>query len=367
MKRRKLLQTALTSSVTAGATIAASTWPDGQSPAIAQERQEWRLISVWDDRSDLSDQLKTFVERVELMSAGSLILNIEKPASLDLVIQQVADGTAEMGHALPELWSAQVPATLYLMTVPFGLMPQEHYAWLTYGGGQELADRIYATLGCKYFPGGNLGMQAGGWFKAEVDPATGFNGLKIQSRGLAVEILRAVGAEVPDIPLTQARRALERGELDAVDYLGPTSDLRARFYEVAEYYYFPGWQRPATMLDFFINPIAWEALSPGLQTILSVAIEEFNHRLLIYHLNQSSVAIETLINQHNVQVRQFPEPLLLRLESLTGEILRDQATQDPLIQNLVDSLIAFRTRLTPWSRTSLSTYLNTRRWSWTLG
>jgi TRAP-type mannitol/chloroaromatic compound transport system substrate-binding protein len=336
------------------------------SPAIAQGRQTWKLASVWDPKSDLGQQLTAFAQQVTTQSNGSLALELFRPANPRQIIEQVANGDVPMGHGMPELWSDRVPATAYLMTVPFGLMAQEHYAWLKYGGGQALADRVYDRLGCKYFPGGNLGMQAGGWFKAEIQPPQGLNGLKMQSRGLAIEVLKAAGAQLFTFTADELPNALKRGDLDALDYLGPADDLDKGFYKDAPYYYFPGWQRPATMLDFFINPAAWDALSPGLQGILTATIESFNQTLLGYYLNQSSVAIATLIDQYKVQVRQFPEPILLRLESLAEEVLRSQASQDPLIQQILDSLIAFRVRMTPWSRTSLSSYLMTRRWSWNL-
>jgi TRAP-type mannitol/chloroaromatic compound transport system substrate-binding protein len=366
MKRRTILQTAALGGASAVATIATAPNPaqSQESPAIVTDRQRWRLVSIWAKESDLTPHLKALVKQVEALSEGRFQLDIIQPSATQKVLEMVANGEVQMGHSLPELWASQAPATAYLMTIPFGLMPQEHYAWLHHGGGLDLADQVYGALGCKYLPGGNLGMQAAGWFKAEITPAQGVTGLKLQSRGLANEILQGAGAEIVSFTTQALPAAFERGDLDGLDYLGPAPDLAAKLYEVANYYYFPGWQRPASMLDFLINPGAWETLSPSFQAILATAVDQFNHQLLIHNLNRSSVAIDTLINQHQVQVRQFPEPLLLRLESLTGEILREKGSQDPMIEAIVSSLIAFRTRLTPWSRTSLFGYLDTRRWSW---
>jgi len=270
-----------------------------------------------------------------------------------------------MGHGMPLLWESQLPAAPYLMAIPFGLTAQEQWLWLTQGGGQALADGVYGSVGCKYFPGGNLGFGGGTWFKAEVEDPRSLEGLSIQSAGLAAAVWQALGAAVVTLSLPELQRQLINDRLDAAEYVGPEQDLRANLYRSAPYYYFPSWQRPGTLLDFFIHLETWMALPASLQTALETAIVAFNQTLLTEQTARNQQALQRLSSEHGVQLRRFPDSVLLRLESLTGEVLRDRAAANPEVATVINHLIRFRAEQLPWVQSVELSYLNSRRWTWT--
>ncbi|MFZ9736823.1 MAG: hypothetical protein ACO3EZ_02325 [Prochlorotrichaceae cyanobacterium] len=349
------------------ATIATAAW---QLPSQAQEPTAegytWTLVSVWDVNSFLYPYLERFVTQVERQTQGQLRLKLAVPNDPRSILGQVGAGKLEMGHGMPLLWESQLPAAPYLMSVPFGLTAEEQWLWLTQGGGQALADEIYGAMGCKYFPGGNLGLSGGGWFKTEITDLSALMGLKINSSGLAASVWQGVGAEVLTLPLADLQRQFANDRLEAVEYVGPQQDLQAQLHQSAPFYYFPGWQRPGTLLDFFIHLDTWQALPVNIQAGLEAAIVAFNQTLLHEQIYQNQQALRLLTSQHGVQLRTFPESVLLRLESLTGQVLQERARANDRVAAVVEHLIQFRSNLLPWVQTVELSYLNARRWTWTL-
>lgn len=344
------------------ATIATAGW---QRSVKSQEFQNWTLVSVWDSSSFIYPYLESFVAQINTQTQGQLQIKLSSPTDPRLMLEQVGTGRFSMGHGMPLLWENLLPAAPYLMALPFGLTAPEQWLWLTQAGGQALGDEIYGSVGCKYFPGGNLGLSSGGWFKTEIKDLSNLDGLKINSSGLAAAVWQAAGAEVVTLSITELQRQLANDRLGAAEYVGPQQDLKAQLYRSAPFYYFPGWQRPGTLLDFFIHLETWQALPPPLQAALETAIVAFNQTLLNEQIYQNQQALRVLTRQHGVQLRTFPEPVLLRLESLTGQLLQERATADPQVAQVLDSLIRFRSDLLPWVETVERSYLTARRWTWT--
>jgi len=270
-----------------------------------------------------------------------------------------------MGHGMPLLWEAQLPAASYFMSIPFGLTAPEQGLWLTQGGGQALADEVYGSVGCKYFPGGNLGFGGGGWFKTEVTDLSSLEGLHIQSSGLAAAVWQALGAQVVTLPLPEVQRQFATDRLGAVEYVGPEQDRNANLHRSAPFYYFPSWQRPGTLLDFFIHLDTWMALPSSLQRALEITIAAFNQMLLNEQTYLNQQALQRLISQDGVQLRRFPDSVLLRLESITGTVLRERASANPEVAKVIDHLIRFRAEQLSWVQAVELSYLDSRRWTWT--
>ena len=361
LSRRHLLR-----SLTLGssATIAAVTWPTPVRSQDSSPPQIWNLVSVWDTGSFIYGYLERFVAQVELQTQGQLQLKLVRPTDPRECLSEVGSGKIEMGHGMPLLWESQLPAASYLMTIPFGLTASEQWLWLTQGGGQALADEVYGSVGCKYFPGGNLGFGGGGWFKIEVTDLSALEGLQIQSSGLAAAVWQALGAQVVTLPLPELQRQLATDRLGAAEYVGPDQDRQANLHRSAPFYYFPSWQRPGTLLDFFIHLETWMALPTSLQNALETAIVAFNQTLLNDQTYRNQQALQRLTSQDGVQLRRFPDSVLLRLESITGTLLRERAAANPQVAKVIDHLIRFRTEQLPWVQTVELSYLNSRRWTW---
>ena len=336
------------------------------SPALDTIKpQTWKLTSVWDPDSLFGRSLQRFVEQVGQQTQGLLELKLVTPPDPREALNQVSKGQVEMGQGLPLLWENQLPAAPYLMTIPFGLTATEQWLWLYQGGGQALADQVYATVGCKYFPGGNLGFTAGGWFKAEVTGVNALAEITLQSSGLAAAVWQALGAKVVTLAPAQMRQQLREGTIGAAEYVSPQQDLQIELHQAAPFYYFPGWQRPGTLLDFFINLEAWNSLSPWLQASLEAAIVSFNQWFLNEQTFQNQQALRSLLQQ-GIQIRSFPESVLLRLESITGELLQERSKTHPQVGEVLQSIIDFRANLLPWIQQVEVGYLTARRWTWKL-
>jgi len=343
------------------AAAAASSFP---KPAIAQERREWRMVTTWPANfPGLGTGANLLAELIGRMSDGRLTVTVYGAGEIVPAfeaIDAVSSGTVEMGHGAPYYWKGKVEAAQYIAATPFGLTAQEQNAWLQYGGGQEIADRIYEEMGCKFFPSGNTGTQMGGWFNVEMNTIEDFRGLKMRIPGLGGEVVSAAGGTVVNLPGGEILPALQSGAIDATEWVGPYNDLAFGLYQVAQYYYYPGWHEPGTMLDNFINLSAWNDLPADLQAIVEAANTAVNQLVLSEFTARNNQALQTLVTEHNVDLRPFPDELLIALGNLAGEVLRDLSEGDPLSREVMESLISFRSNVKAWADVGEGAYLRAR-------
>ncbi|KZB72843.1 MULTISPECIES: TRAP transporter substrate-binding protein [Thalassospira] len=358
MKRRQFLSGAAVAGATAAA---ASTFA---KPAIAQDVREWRLITTWPKNfPGLGTGANLLAEYITKASEGRLKVTVFGAGEIVPAfeaIDAVGSGTVEMGHGAPYYWKGKVDATQYIAAMPFGLNAQEQNAWFQWGGGQELADKVYAELNCKFFPSGNTGTQMGGWFNKEMNTIDDYKGLKMRIPGLGGEVVKAAGANVVNLPGGEIPPALQSGAIDATEWVGPYNDLAFGLYKSAKYYYYPGWHEPATVLDNFINLDAWNALPDDLKAIVEQANRAVNQMVLSEFTARNVQALDTLRNKHGVDVRPFSDDILTNLGKLSGEVLRDLVASNPLSQEVFESLIAFRTQSIAWSKFSESAFAQAR-------
>ena len=358
MKRRQFLSGAAVAGATAAA---ASTFA---KPAIAQDVREWRLVTTWPKNfPGLGTGANLLAEYITKASEGRLKVTVFGAGEIVPAfeaIDAVGNGTVEMGHGAPYYWKGKVDATQYIAAMPFGLNAQEQNAWFQWGGGQELADKVYAELNCKFFPSGNTGTQMGGWFNKEMNTIDDYKGLKMRIPGLGGEVVKAAGANVVNLPGGEIPPALQSGAIDATEWVGPYNDLAFGLYKSAKYYYYPGWHEPATVLDNFINLDAWNALPDDLKAIVEQANRAVNQMVLSEFTARNVQALDTLRNKHGVDVRPFSDDILTNLGKLSGEVLRDLVASNPLSQEVFESLIAFRTQSIAWSKFSESAFAQAR-------
>ncbi|WP_033069738.1 TRAP transporter substrate-binding protein [Thalassospira australica] len=358
MKRRQFLSGAAVAGATAAA---ASTFA---KPAIAQDVREWRLVTTWPKNfPGLGTGANLLAEYITKASEGRLKVTVFGAGEIVPAfeaIDAVGSGTVEMGHGAPYYWKGKVDATQYIAAMPFGLNAQEQNAWFQWGGGQELADEVYAELNCKFFPSGNTGTQMGGWFNKEMNTIDDYKGLKMRIPGLGGEVVKAAGANVVNLPGGEIPPALQSGAIDATEWVGPYNDLAFGLYKSAKYYYYPGWHEPATVLDNFINLDAWNALPDDLKAIVEQANRAVNQMVLSEFTARNVQALDTLRNKHGVDVRPFSDDILTNLGKLSGEVLRDLVSSNPLSQKVFESLIEFRTQSIAWSKFSESAFAQAR-------
>ena len=265
LKRRDFLKTASTSGAVIAATAAAaSSFP---KPSLAQGIMKWRMGTTWPKNfPGLGTGANKLAEFIGAASGGRLQVDVYGGGEIVPpfeTMDAVASGTLEMGHGAPYYWKGKEPATQFIASMPFGLNVIEQNSWLQFGGGQELADKVYEKLGCKFFASGNTGVQMGGWFNKEINSLEDYKGLKMRIPGLGGEVVKAAGGNVVNLPGGEIPAALQSGAIDATEWVGPYNDLAFGLYKSAKFYYYPGWHEPATLLDNFINLTAWSR--PGLR------------------------------------------------------------------------------------------------------
>jgi TRAP-type mannitol/chloroaromatic compound transport system substrate-binding protein len=265
-----------------------------------------------------------------------------------------------MGHGAPYYWKGKVPASQFIASIPFGLNVAEQNAWLQFGGGQELADKVYRELGCKFFASGNTGVQMGGWFNKDIDSLEDYKGLKMRIPGLGGEVVKAAGGNVVNLPGGEIPPALASGAIDATEWVGPYNDLAFGLYKSAKKYYYPGWHEPATLLDNFINIKAWDSLSGDLKAIVESANAHANLFVVSEFFANNNSSLDTLVNKHGVQVKKFPDEVLNGLGALSGKVIGDLAAQDALSREVLSSIVKFRKQSIPYAKVSEQAFYNAR-------
>jgi TRAP-type mannitol/chloroaromatic compound transport system substrate-binding protein len=343
------------------AAAAASSFP---APALSQGKMEWRMVTTWPRNFPglgtganlLADIITKGTEgrlSVKVYGAGEIVPAFE---SMDAV----GSGTVEMGHGAPYYWKGKVAASQYLASVPFGMNAQEQNAWFQYGNGQKLADKIYRNMGAKFFPSGNTGTQMGGWFNKEIKSPADYRGLKMRIPGLGGEVVKAAGGNVINLPGGEIPPALASGAIDATEWVGPYNDLAFGLYKSAKYYYYPGWHEPATLLENFINLNAWEKLPGDIKAVVEAANRAVNQTVLSEFVARNNAALRTLVTKHKVQLRQFPESLLNHLGKLSGDVMNDLASKDPLSREVMDDYLKFRRDVIAWEKVSEQAFMTAR-------
>lgn len=357
MNRRKVLGVAATGGLS---TILATATP----PAFSQGRKELRMQMTWAKGSPgLATGANTLAEFVGKATGGALTIKVYGAGEIVPPLQTmdaVAAGSLHMGHGYPSYWAGKVPAINFISPIPFGITSQEQNAWLAYGGGQELADKLYAKLGVKFFPSGNTSVQAAGWYTKEVNSLADYKGLKIRAGGIGGKVLQAAGATPVQMSLGEVPQALQSGAIDGADFVGPYNDMAFGLHRVAKYYYWPGWMEPCGALDCFINLKTWEGLTAQEQEVIRVGNQYANARVLDEFVAKNAQAFAELVNVHKVQVKMLSDDTLKGLGQLAGDVVRAEAARDAESKEIFDSLMKFRAQVMPYTRVAEYEFMRAR-------
>lgn len=351
-RRRGLLAAALASPLAA--------------PAIARAETpvRWRMVTSWPrNLPGPGVTAQRLADRIAAMSGGRLEVQLyaagELVPALE-VLDAVQGGTAEMGHTASFFWAGKMKAAQFFTTVPFGLLPVEHVAWVEHGGGQALWDELYAPFGVKPFMAGNTGTSMGGWFRKEVSGVADLKGLRWRMPGLGGEMIRALGAVPSLVPPPEIITALQSGTIDATEFLGPWSDLAAGFYKAAPYYYWPGLHEPNGTGEAIVAVTAWAALPADLQAVVANACRAEAAYALAEAEWQDQAALEVLVAQHGVQLRRFPEDLQRAARTVAEDVLAAFEAMGGIEQRIYRSFRAMQERAVKWSRISSQAFLEAR-------
>jgi len=359
MKRRAFIKGAATAGA-AGA-VAAAAFP---TPAISQGIKELKFVTSFPkDFPGLGTSANRVSKRimdatngrvhVKLFNAGELV-----PAFG--VFDAVSQGNAEMYFSAEYYFPSKSQAFNFFTAVPYGMTPAEQYAWILYGGGQQLWDDLHGQFGMKPFIGPSTGTQMGGWLNKQITKLDDYKGVKFRMPGLGGEVLRALGVAVVNLPGGEIFPALQSGAIDGSEWVGPWHDMAFGFYKVVKHYHYPGFHEPGTMGSWAINKKFWEGLSNEDQVIIESILQAEVFLQTAEYDGASPPALEKLVNEHGVQLHKFPDELLIELGRISGEVVDQVGNTDATTKKVWDSYRTFRKTAIGWSKIGLQGYMNAR-------
>lgn len=323
----------------------------------------WKMVTTWPANFPIFQEgPEMFADEVRTMSDGRMDIQVFAGRELvpDLgVFDAVSQGSVEMGHGSPYYWAGKIPAAQFFSTVPFGMTAKGMEAWIYHGGGLELWRELYEPFHLIVFPMGNTGVQMGGWFNKRIDSIEDLKGLRMRIPGLGGKVLAKAGGNPVLMSGAELYTSLERGIIDATEWVGPFHDLRLGLNRAAKYYYYPGWHEPGTVFELMINKDRWQELPADLKMIIETAAAATNvwiYSAMEYHNHQ---ALKELKKMQNVEMLEFPPDVLAELKRITALTLSEEAEKDADFKRVYEAYLAFRKSYSQWSAVADEPYQKT--------
>ncbi len=350
MKRRDFIKKA---AVGTAAAVAA--------PAViaADKKIRWRMPTSWPKAFDtIYGGAVTVAERVKEMSDGNFQIipyaGGELVGGLE-VFDAVSQGTFPCGHTASYYYIGKNPAFAFDTAMPFGLNFRQQNAWLYNGGGIDQMRKIYSDFNIVNLPAGNTGCQMGGWFRKEVNTPADLKGLKMRIPGLGGKVMSRLGATVQVLAGGDIYPALERGVIDATEWVGPYDDEKAGFYKVAKYYYYPGWWEPAPTLSVYVNQAAWDGLPKVYQQMLITASAQANQQMMVDYDSKNPAALRSLLDK-GVQMRQYSTEIMQAAQKEAFSLYGELAAADPAYKAIYDNWSKFKVDSDKWFSSAETAY-----------
>ena len=331
------------------------------SQAEAAPKYRWKLAQTWGTGFPIfGDAVIKMADMVKEMSNGEMEIRIDsanKHKAAFGILDMVKLGQYEMGHSASYYWKGKDINTMAFTTMPFGMIAPEQFGWFYYGGGMELMKEVYDKHGVYSYLGGNTSNQMGGWFQKEINSLDDLKGLKMRIPGFAGEVMSKLGVVVTNIPPGELYTALDRGTIDALEWVGPSLDLNMGFHKIAPYYY-TGWHEPATELQFLVNQKKFNALPKHLQKILEVAMKFAAYDMYARSYNDSAINMDKIDTEYpNVKVKTFPKEVIAAMKVENEKLLQATAAKDPMFKKIYDAQTAYMKKARRWTEISDYAYL----------
>jgi TRAP-type mannitol/chloroaromatic compound transport system substrate-binding protein len=355
MKRRQFI----TGAAVAGASAAATTIA---APAVAQTAGptvRWRLASSFPKSLDTIYGAAEFMaKRVSDATGGRFQIQVFAAGELVPafgVADAVQSNTVEMAHTASYYFVGKDPTFAIDTAIPFGLNARQQSAWMYFGGGRQLMNEFFAGYNIYGIPCGNTGAQMGGWFRKEIKSVEDLKGLKFRVGGFAGQVLSKLGVVPQQIPGGEIYPALEKGTIDAAEWVGPYDDEKLGFNKVAPYYYYPGWWEGGPQLSAYVNTTKWAELPAEYKAVLEAACADANSWMLAKYDAQNPAALRRLIGA-KTQLKPFPRAVMQACYDATQELYAETTEKNPKFKKVFESWSKFRADQTQWFRVAESTY-----------
>ncbi|MCA2010680.1 TRAP transporter substrate-binding protein [Pararhodobacter sp. CCB-MM2] len=324
----------------------------GLAASGAQAQQHWNLQSTYPGSlTQLGTLGIRLAEQITRITGGEIEVTFQNPGGVVPALEvfdAVGSGAVEAGWSTPGYWAGRVPALQLLAAVPFGPQAPEYLAWLKFGGGQEFLDELYEPHNIKSIICAVIAPEASGWFRNEINSVEDLRGLSMRFFGLGAKVMERMGVSTQLLAGGDIFPALELGTIDATEFSMPAIDLNLGFYQVASYYYFPGWHQQSTFFDLMINLDLWEELDEGTQ----FAIETVCDANIAYGLAEGEAlqfdALRELEEEHGVNIRQWADEDLAALEAAWEEVAAELVAEDEDFARVYESYTTFRANYARW-------------------
>ena len=357
MRRRDILAGA--GSLATGVTLS---FP---APAIAQGIRQLKMVTDWPEGTPgLHANAVRFAETIGIATGGRIKVEVFPAGALVRPFETfdaVSAGVADMYHTYEGYFEKKSRAFQFFAAMPFGFTADELFAWVQYGGGQELWDALSGQFNTKSLPCGNTGSQMGGWFTREITSPEGFKGLRYRMAGPGAEVLRRMGAIVVTLPAGEIMPALKSGAIDASEWIGPWLDVALGLHQAAGYYYYPGFHEPNATQAVGINKGVWESFDASDRRVIeAVAACEYARSLAEFNAN-NAVSLRKLRDEGTVKILKFDDSLLKAFLGISKDVVAEIGSGDELSKKIYVSYEQFRASIMDWSDVAERAFLNSRR------
>jgi TRAP-type mannitol/chloroaromatic compound transport system substrate-binding protein len=354
MRRRAILGAA-------GAFAAGAGLP---APALAQRMRQLTMVTDWPAGSaGLQSSAERLARAIEIATGGRIAIKVFPARALVNALETfdaVGNGVADMYHSAEYYWGAKSPGFNFFAAVPFGFTADELFAWVKYGGGQELWDELSAGFNIKPFLACNTGCQMGGWSTREIAPPDGFTGLRYRMPGMGGEVLRRMGAIVVSLPGGEIAQAFKSGAIEASEWVGPWLDMDLGLHRAAGYYYYPGFHEPGTGLALGMNKRVWESLEESDRRVIEDATAaEYLRSLAEFNAN-NAWSLRKLRDEGAVKILKFDGSFLKDFVRFSRDVVAEAGTGDALSRKIYTSYQDFRAPILDWSNLAERAFLDAR-------
>ena len=353
MERRSFLKKA-------GAGLAVSA---AAAPALAQGAPtvKWRLTSSFPKSLDtIFGAADVFARRVSEATGGKFQIQVFSGGELVPGLQAmdaVKDGTVECCHTASYYYIGKDPTFAFDTAVPFGMNNRQMDAWYRVGNGMKLMREFFGTHGLVNFPCGNTGVQMGGWFRKEIKTVADLKGLKMRIGGTGGLVMQKLGVIPQQIAGGDIYPALEKGTIDAAEWIGPYDDQKLGFNKVAKYYYYPGWWEGGPQLSLLVNKKAWDALSKEYQAIVQIAAADAHVEMMADYDGKNPHALKQLI-AGGAQLRPFPKEVMDACYKAAQELYAETAANNANFKKIYEDYRKFMNDSNLWFRVAEAQYSN---------
>ncbi|GLS12771.1 MULTISPECIES: TRAP transporter substrate-binding protein [Hydrogenophaga] len=326
----------------------------GVAPAVqAQATIRWRLTSSFPKSLDtIHGAADVFAKKLNEMSGGKFSVTVHAPGELVPalgVVDAVQQGTVEAGHTCPYYYAGKDATFAMGTAIPFGLNSRQLTAWYYDGNGLKLFREFYDQYSIINFPGGNTGAQMGGWYRKEIKTLDDIKGLKMRIGGFAGSVLTRMGGVPQSIPGGEIYQALEKGTIDAAEWIGPYDDEKLGFQKVAKNYYYPGWWEGGAQVDFYINKAAFNALSPEYKAMVETAASHAHVTMQAMYDARNPAALKRLVAA-GAKVLPFPKAVMDSAFKHSMDLYKELTDSNPHWKKIYTDYSNFRKDQNLWFR-----------------